>query len=139
MQRPIRGLLLGPLVVPVGYWIGIMAYACIRGACADPNAALRELRVIFLFGLPVTYIAVLAWGAPAVFLFRSFGGLKNPVPLMVAGAVGGALLALLIEFLQQVGLFKVRLPLAAGAALGALAAASCWWQGQGRPAPVEAP
>ena len=91
MQRPIRGLLLGPLVVPVAYWIGIMAYACTRGRCADLYPALRELGVIFSYGLPVTYLAVLVWGAPAVFLFRRLGWLKNPVALMVVGASGSAL------------------------------------------------
>lgn len=131
-RSPLRGLLIGPMVVPVAYWIGIMAFACSRGTCASLSAALRELGVIFAYGLPVTYFAVLVWGAPAVFLFRRLGWLKNPVPLMIVGAIGGALLALLFGFLQEGGLFRVRLPWQAGAALGALAAASCWWQGRGK-------
>jgi len=62
MRHPIRGLLIGPLVAPVAYWIGVIASAWIRDVRLGWFQALRELAVIAAFGLPIAYTAALVWG-----------------------------------------------------------------------------
>ena len=61
MCHPIRGLLIGPLVAPFAYWIGVMAWVGLVEARFDSFRALRELKLILVFGLPVAYAAALAW------------------------------------------------------------------------------
>ena len=90
MRHPIRGLLIGPLVAPLAYWIGVMASAWIRDVRLDWFQALRELAVIAAFGLPIAYAVALVWGAPIVYALRRLGWLRAET-LIVAGAVGGTI------------------------------------------------
>lgn len=130
MRHPIRGLLIGPLIAPVAYWIGVMAYGSIRNFRLDWFQALREFVVIVTFGLPIAYVATFIWGAPILYTLRHFGWLR-PVTIIVAGALGGALFAIWFAAGQQGAFIRVHMPLAGGAALGALVAGTSWWAGQG--------
>ena len=134
MRRPIRGLLIGPMIVPIAYWIGVMAYAWIRDVRLDWFPALRELVVIVAFGLPMAYAAALVWGAPVLYALHRLGWLRA-TPVIVAGAVGGTIVAALIALDQQGSMISIHMPLAAGAVLGALAGGSCWWAGQAKEKP----
>ncbi len=104
MRHPIRGLLIGPMVVPAAYWIGVMAYALMGDSRLGWWKALRELAVIVAFGLPIAYAAALVWGAPILYALHRLGWLRA-APVIVAGAI-----------------------------LGALAGGACWWAGQDRSA-----
>jgi len=126
MRHPIRGLLIGPLVVPIGYWIGVMAYAWTSNFHLDWFQALRELLVVAVFGLPIAYAAALLWGAPVLYALHRLGWLRAAT-VIVAGALGGTIVALAFAFEQQGALFRVHMPLPVGTVLGALAGATCWW------------
>jgi hypothetical protein len=130
MRHPIRGLLIGPLVVPIAYWIGLTVYAWASDFSISGFQALRELVPIVSFGLPIAYLAALVWGAPLLVGLRRLGWLRASTVIAV-GALGGTIVALGLAFDQQGSLFRVRLPVPAGAVLGALAGAACWWAGQG--------
>ena len=129
MRHPIRGLLIGPLVVPLGYWIGTMAYAWMSNFRLNWFQALRELLTVSVFGLPIAYAAALVWGAPVLYVLHRLGWLR-PAPVIVAGALGGAIVALGFAWSQQGALIRVHMPVPAGALLGALAGAACWWGGK---------
>ena len=132
MRHPLRGFLIGPLVVPLAYWLGGMVYVGLRPDLRlDGAQALRELMLILAFGLPIAYLATLVWGVPALYLLRRLGWMRAWT-VIVAGASAGTIVALWFAFNQQGSLFLVRMPVPAGAALGALAGAACWWAGQGR-------
>lgn len=131
MPHPIRALLIGPVVAPIAYWIGAMADASVHDFRVSWFQALRELGVIAAFGLPIAYVAALVWGAPALYTLHRLGWLRAAT-VSVAGAVGGTIVALWFAFEQQGTFFQVKLPLPAGAALGALVAVTCWWVGQGQ-------
>jgi len=134
MKHPVRGLLLGPVVVPIAYWLGGTAHAWARQDFRfDVSHALRELLLIVAFGLPIAWAAALVWGAPVLYLLHRLGWLRAS-NVAIAGALGGTLVAVGFAFDQQGSLFRVHMPVAAGAALGALAGVACWWAGQaGRP------
>lgn len=129
MRRPVRGLLIGPLAAPLAYWIGILIWAQLGERRFDAFEAVRELQVILAFGLPVAYGAALVWGAPAWYLLQRLGWLRSWT-LALAGAIGGAGVALLLALAGKGSLFAVRMPWPAGAAIGALAALGCWWAGR---------
>ncbi len=131
MRHPIRGLLIGPMIVPIAYWIGVMAYAWVRDFRLSWFQALRELLVIAAFGLPIAYAAALFWGVPVLYALYRFGWLR-PATVIVGGALGGTIVAAWFALNQQGSLIRVRMPLAGGAGLGALAAGTCWWAGQGK-------
>ncbi|MEO8653093.1 MAG: hypothetical protein ABI409_03115 [Ramlibacter sp.] len=137
MRHPIRGLLIGPLAAPFAYWIGVMAWAGLVEARFDGFQALRELKLILVFGIPIAYAAALAWGAPALYLLHRLGWLR-PAPVVLAGAVGGIGVAALFALGQQGSLIQVRMPWAGGAAIGALAAFATWRAGQDRHLPDDA-
>jgi len=133
MRHPIRGLLIGPLIAPIAYWVGVMAHASIRDfRVVGWFQALREFAMIAAFGLPVAYLATFIWGAPILYALHRFGWLR-PVTVVAAGALGGILFALWFAAGQQDSFIRVHMPLAGGAALGALVAGACWWAGQGGP------
>ena len=73
MRHPIRELLIGPLVAPIAYWIGVIAAAWIRDVRLGWFQALRELAVIAAFGAPIAYTAALVWGAPILYALRRLG------------------------------------------------------------------
>ena len=100
MRHPIRGLLIGPLVAPIAYWIGAMAYAWIRGFRLNWYQSLRELTVIAAFGLPIAYAGALVWGAPVLYALHRLGWLRAAT-LIVAGALGGTIVAVWFAFQQQ--------------------------------------
>ena len=131
MRRPIRGLLIGPMVAPIAYWIGVMAYAWMRDSRLSWSQALRELLMIAAFGLPIAYAAAFVWGAPIIYALHRLGWLRVGT-LIVAGAVGGTIIAAWFGFDQQGSLIRVHMPLPGGAVLGALVAGTCWWAGQGK-------
>lgn len=131
MRRPIRGLLIGPMIVPLAYWIGSMAHAWASGFRVDWFQALRELVVVVTFGLPIAYATAFVWGAPALYALHRLGWLRASTAI-VAGAIGGSLVAMWFGFEQQDSLIRVRMPLPVGALLGALAGGACWRAGQGK-------
>ena len=131
MRHPIRGLLIGPLVAPLAYWIGVMASAWIRDVRLDWFQALRELAVVAAFGLPIAYAVALVWGAPIVYALRRLGWLRAET-LIVAGAVGGTMLGAWFAINQQESFIRVRMPVLEAAVLGALVGSTCWWAGQGK-------
>lgn len=131
MRHPIRGLLIGPLVAPIAYWIGMLVYVWVRDSGVSVSEALRHLALITAFGLPIAYAAAFAWGAPVLYLLHRLGWLRAWT-VIVAGAVGGTFVALLFTYWQQGSLFKVHMPLPGGAVLGALVGGVCWWAGQGK-------
>jgi hypothetical protein len=131
MRHPIRGLLVGPLVAPIVYWIGVTAYAWGGDFRLDWVRALRELAAITVFGLPIAYAATLFWGVPMLYALSRAGWLRAAT-LVAAGAAGGTSVAILFVFCQQGALIRVQMPLPGGAVLGALVGGACWWAGQGR-------
>ncbi len=138
MRHSIRGLLIGPLVAPVAYWIGVMIWGRLDQPRFDGFEALRELKVILAFGLPLAYAAALVWGAPVLYLLHRLGWLRL-LPVVLAGAVGGIGVAALFALGQQGSLIQVRMPWIGGAAIGALTAFACWWVGQGGTIPTTRP
>jgi hypothetical protein len=130
MRHPVRGLVIGPLVAPPVYWIGVAANAWIHHVRLDWFESVRELSVIVAYGLPVTFVATLVWAAPIVYGLRRMGWLRAAT-LIPAGALGGTLVAAVFALDQQGAMFRVLMPLPAGALLGALAAGTCWWAGRG--------
>lgn len=131
MRHPIRGLLIGPMIAPLAYWIGVMAYAWIGDFRLSWLNALRELVVIVAFGLPIAYAAAFVWGAPVLYALHRFGWLRAST-VIVAGAIGGTIVAMWFAFDQQGSLIRVHMPLPGGAVLGALVGGACWWAGQGK-------
>jgi hypothetical protein len=131
MRHPLRGLLIGPVVAPIAYWIGLMAYAWVFDLGLNWFEALRELVMIAAFGLPIAYAVALVWGAPVLYALHRLGWLRAAT-LIVAGALGGTIVAVWLAFDQQGSLIRVRMPLPVGAVLGALVAGTCWWAGQGK-------
>ena len=131
MRHTIRGLLIGPMITPLAYWIGVMAYALAGDSRLSWLKALRELLVVVAFGLPIAYAAALVWGAPILYALHRVGWLRAST-VIGAGAIGGTIVAMLFAFGQQGSLIRVHMPLLAGAVLGALAGAACWWAGQGK-------
>ena len=135
MRHPVRALLVGPVAVPLAYWLGILVYGLMSHFRFHWLQTLRELVVIFAFGLPIAYLAALVWGAPVVFLLGRLDRLQ-PLPLIVAGALGGTAVAAWFALIQPGGsIIQVHMSLAAGAALGAIAGIACWWAGQGKSRP----
>src|SRR5574341_1728756 len=134
MRHPIRGLLVGPMVAPFAYWIGVMAHAWVRDFRLSWFQALRELVMIAAFGLPISYVVALVYGAPVLYALHRLGWLRAPT-LIVAGAVGGTVVAVWFAFEQQGTLIRVHMPLLGGAALGALVGGTCWWAGKGKAEP----
>ncbi|GEM_PF-2538409 len=134
MRHPVRGFLIGPIVAPIAYWIGVMAYAWFSDFRMDGFRVWRELMVIVGFGLPIAYAAAFVWGAPVLYALHRLGWLRASTAI-VAGALGGTLVAVLLALGQQDSVIRIRMPLAAGAVIGALAAAACWWAGQGKTGP----
>ena len=134
MRHPIRGLLIGPMVAPIAYWIGVMVYAWVRDFRLSWFQALRELVMIAAFGLPIAYAAAFIWGAPVLYVLHRLGWLRAAT-LIVAGALGGTIVAAWFAFEQQGTLIRVHMPLPGGAMLGALVGGTCWWAGQGKAEP----
>lgn len=131
MSHPVRALLISPLVVPLAYWIGTLVYAWLSDFRLNWIQALRELLTISVFGLPVAYAAALVWGAPVLYVLHRLGWLRAG-PIIVAGALGGTIVALGFAWMQQNAVIRVHMPMSGGAALGALAGAVCWWAGKSR-------
>lgn len=133
LRRPIRGLLIGSVVVPLGYWLAMAADATVHEVRFNLVHSLRELMIITAFGVPIALAAALVWGAPVVYLLHRLGWLRA-VTMIVTGAVGGALISFLFAKFQTGGLLVVRMPLPLAAALGALAGGTCWLAGGGNAA-----
>ena len=87
--------------------------------------------MIAAFGLPIAYAAAFVWGVPVLYVLHRLGWLR-PATLIVAGALGGAMVAAWFAFEQQGTLIRVHMPLPGGAMLGALVGGTCWWAGQGK-------
>jgi len=119
------------MIAPIAYWIGVVAYAWVRDSRLDWFQALRELAMIAAFGLPIAYAVTLVWGAPVLYALHRLGWLRAAT-VIVAGAIGGIIVAVWFAVDQQGSIIRVHMPLAGGAMLGALAGGACWWAGQGR-------
>ena len=122
------------MIAPIAYWIGVMAYAWVRDLGLSWFQALRELVMIAAFGLPIAYAAAFVWGAPVLYALHRLGWLRAST-LIVAGALGGTIVAMGFAFDQQGTLIRVHMPLPGGAVLGALVGGTCWWAGQGKAGP----
>ena len=131
MRHPLRGLLIGPMFVPLAYWVGVMVFVQSGDSHFSAWKALRELAVIVAFGLPIAYVAAFAWGAPVLYVLHRLGWLR-PATVIGAGAMGGAIVALGLAFDMQGSLIRLHMSLPGGALLGALAGGACWWAGQGK-------
>lgn len=131
LRRPIRGLLAGAAVVPLGYWFAMMTEATIHGVRFGVVRTLRELMIVIAFGGPMALAMALLWGAPIVYMLTRMGALRATT-VVVTGAVGGALASLLFAEIQSGGLFRVRMPLPLAIALGALAGCAWWLAGGAR-------
>ena len=131
MRHPIRGLLIGPMIAPVAVWIFAMVAAWARDFRLNWLQALRELGAITAVGLPIAYAAAFLWGAPVLYALYRFGRLRAAT-VIVAGAIGGTIVALWLAFEQRGSYFRIPMPLPAGAVLGALVGGTCWWAGQGK-------
>lgn len=119
------------MIAPLAYWVGVMAYAWASDFRLSWLKALRELVVIVAFGLPIAYAAAFVWGAPVLYALHRFGWLRAAT-VIVAGAIGGTIVAMWFAFDQQGSLIRVRMSLPGGALLGALVGSACWWAGQGK-------
>lgn len=119
------------MIAPVAYWIGVIVHAWARDFRLSWFQALRELMIIAAFGLPIAYAAALLWGAPVLYALHRFGWLRAGSAI-VAGALGGTIVAAWLALLQQGSLFRIHMPLPGGAVLGALVGITCWWAGQGK-------
>src|SRR5437763_16260882 len=109
MRHPIRGLLIGPMIAPIVYWTGAMANAWVRDFRVSWIQALRELMVITAFGLPIAYAAAFVWGAPVLYALHRFGWLRAAT-VIVAGAIGGTIVALWFAVGQQGSFIQVQMP-----------------------------
>lgn len=132
-RHPIRALLVSAAVVPVGYWLAMVAEATAHGVRFGVVRALRELMIISAFGGPTALAMALLWGAPIVYVLLRMRALRTTT-VVVAGAVGGALVSLLFAEFQGGGLLRVRMPLPLAIALGALAGGAWWLSGGARAA-----
>jgi hypothetical protein len=137
LRRPVRGLLIGPVVAPIAYWVAMTADAMVHDVSFNLGHALREVLTICAFGIPIAYAVALVWGAPIIFVLRRLGALRAST-VVVAGSLGGAMVAVWFALYQQGDLFRVRMPLPLGAVLGALAGGTCWWAGRGNAEPTGA-
>jgi len=133
-RHPIRGLLIGPLVAPLGYWLGSLALAWADGRRPGGWQAGRELVVVAAFGLPIAYGATVLWGLPILYALRRLGRLRGWT-VILTGAFGGALVSIWFACEQRAAFIQVRLSMPGAAVLGALAGGACWWLGQGRSEP----
>ena len=136
LARPIRGLLGGALVVPLAYWIAMMVDASAHKVLLGLSGAAREFFMIVAFGVPLAVVVALIWGAPIIYVLHRCGALRAAT-VVVAGALGGALVALLFHVVQAGVLYRVRMPFPLGVGLGALAGGMCWWAGRGNKEPTE--
>ncbi|MBI4885818.1 MAG: hypothetical protein HY824_01885 [Acidobacteria bacterium] len=130
-RHPIRALLVSTAVVPLGYWLAMVAEATAHGVRFGVVRALRELMIISAFGGPTALAMAVLWGAPIVYVLIRMGALRMTT-VVVAGAAGGALVSLLFAEIQRGGLFRVRMPLPLAIALGALAGGAWWLAGGAR-------
>lgn len=135
-RHPFRALLVSAAVVPLGYWLAMVAEATAHGVRFGFVRALRELMIITACGGPIALAIAVLWGAPAVYVLIRIGALRATT-VVVTGAVGGALVSLLFAKIQNGGLFRVRMPLPLAIGLGALAGVAWWLAGGGRVAPGE--
>lgn len=129
MKHPIRGFLLAPLPAPLAYYLGILVWRAWGGSSPGWPQALRDLEMCVLFGLPLAYATLVAWGVPVYFILHRTGWLRAWT-FLAAGAMGGVLLALWITHEQRGAFMPVLMPVPAGLALGVLAASTGWWAGQ---------
>lgn len=135
LTRPLRGLLIGALVVPLVYWIAMMVDATVHGVLFDLSRAAREFFIIAVFGAPIAVFVALIWGAPTLWLLRRCGALRGAT-VVVAGSLGGAMVALAFDVSQAGVLYRVRMPFPLGVLLGTLAGGICWWAGRGNTEPT---
>ncbi len=134
-RHPIRGLLIGPPVAPVGYWLGSLALAWADGRRPGWSQAGRELAVVAAFGLPIAYGATVLWGLPILYALRCLGRL-SAWTVILTGAIGGALVSIWFACEQQAAFIQVRLSMPGAVVLGGLAGGACWWLGLGRSKPA---
>lgn len=136
LRHPIRGLLVGAVVVPFCYWLAMTADATAHEVRFNLMHSLRELMIITAFGVPMALAAALMWGAPVGYVLHRLGALRA-VTVIVTGAVGGALVGLWFAKFQGGDLFRVRMPLPLAVVLGALAGGAFWLASRGSAEPSE--
>lgn len=122
----IGALQVASTLAPLGYWLAMTIGAAIDGVGFSFRHAARELIVILGFGLPIAWLAALAWGFPVLVALRRAGVLSRWSGIAV-GAAGGALVALAFAAAPHGDLFRVRMPFTLASALGAFCGGAWWW------------
>jgi len=95
LRRPLRGLLIGALVVPACYWLAMTADATAHEVMFNLLHSLRELMIITAFGVPMALGAAFVWEASVVYPLHRLGVLRVAT-VVVTGAVGGGVVGLLL-------------------------------------------
>lgn len=123
-KRLVIAFVVAPLAAPAAYAASIAAVMVARvvfaGASLSSIAAGRDVFVaVAAVGIPVAYGAALLAGVP-IYVFLRRRGPVTALALRTAGAVIGALVALLIAPRLRGGLFSISFPVWAGILLGLL-------------------
>jgi len=123
-KRLVIAFVVAPLAAPAAYEVSIAAVMLARvvftGASLSSIAGARDAFIaVAAVGIPVAYGAALLAGLPIYLFLRRRGPITAPA-LRTAGAVIGALVALLIAPRLRGGLFSISFPVWAGILLGLL-------------------
>lgn len=91
-KRIILGVLIAPLAAPITYWIGVIIFSISK--VQSFNDLIGSLLLISAFALPVSYIASILLGLPAVFLLKKHNYLSLPNLVLTALVLGTLVLLL---------------------------------------------
>jgi len=129
LAHPLRGLRIGSMAAPVAHWAAITGSALVGAQRFSGSQSSRDFIMIVLIGQPIAWVVALVWGAPVIWWLQRRGWLARWT-VVLAGAVGGTLVAVTLGLAHVGSLFQLRLSPAGGGALGALAGGACWWAGR---------
>ena len=94
-------------------------------ALSSGGSVLGAMLDVLVAGTPIAYAAALVGGLP-IYLALRRAGLARRVPLLIGGAVLGAVVALLLAPQLRGDLFSIPLPPWVGVILGVAAAETFW-------------
>jgi len=126
MPHLFRAVVLASAVIPLAFWATTTLAQLIRTGAGDWSPRVKDLGVLYAFGMPLTLAIAVSWGLPMILWLRRRGWL-SPWVLLAWGALAGGLVAVALAQLQRGSLMPVRLSIAGGAALGGLAGLVSWW------------
>ena len=98
-KRIILGVVIAPLAAPITYYIGVLIFS--DGKVQSINDFFGGLMLISVFALPVSYIASIVLGLPAVYFLKKYNYLC--LPNLVLTALGLGTLVLLLFALVSAG------------------------------------